>query len=283
MPTVDLDGITTTYRVVGDGPPLLMFSPGGFNAVADNWADLGVYRQIRLLDRLPERFQCIMFDRRESGGSGGRVERLTWQHYAAQGRGLLDHLGIDRAHLIGGCVGCTVVTSFAMAHPRRVASMVLYSPAGGARYRMSSRARFERHLSFVDEHGLGGVVRRAGETDTSFSKDPRLGPWVSSIRTDDDFARTYADLDPVAYRVLVTGIARTMFDRDTVPGPEPEDLMLLEVPALVVPGNDGSHATSAAQFLHECLPRSEYWDVPVPEQTATSAPTRIIEFLAAHS
>ena len=51
--------------------------------------------------RLRERFTCIAFDRRESGRSGGRLERIRWDHWVAQGAGLLDHLGIERAHLIG--------------------------------------------------------------------------------------------------------------------------------------------------------------------------------------
>jgi hypothetical protein len=72
-----------------------------------------------------------------------------------------------------------------------------------------------------------------------------------------------------------------MFDRDTVPGPEPEDLMRLDIPALIVPGQDASHATSAARFLEECLPRAEYWDVPVSEQTEDTAPARVMEFLGA--
>jgi len=54
-------------------------------------------------------------------------------------------------------------------------------------------------------------------------------------------------------------MARTLFDRDTVAGPEPEDLLRLDVPALIVPGQDASHATSAARYLEECLPRGEYW------------------------
>jgi hypothetical protein len=75
-------------------------------------------------------------------------------------------------------------------------------------------------------------------------------------------------------------MGRTLFDRDTVSGAEPEDLMRLDVPALVVPGQDASHATSAARYLEECLPRSEYWDVPVEEQTEQTAPPRVLEFLA---
>jgi hypothetical protein len=70
-----------------------------------------------------------------------------------------------------------------------------------------------------------------------------------------------------------------MFDRDTAPGPEPEDLMQCDVPALVVPGNDPSHATSAARYLHECLPRSQYWDVQPADQTEENTPARLIAFL----
>ena len=78
----------------------------------------------------------------------------------------------------------------------------------------------------------------------------------------------------------VTAMGRLLFDRDTVCGAEPEDLMALNVPALVVPGEDASHAPSAARYLQECLNRSEYWDVPVAEQTAGTAPARVIEFLS---
>lgn len=37
MPTATVDGIPTRYEVSGDGPPLLMFSPGGFDSTLDNW------------------------------------------------------------------------------------------------------------------------------------------------------------------------------------------------------------------------------------------------------
>jgi pimeloyl-ACP methyl ester carboxylesterase len=279
MPTAVVDGIATRYEVTGSGPPLLMFSPGGFDSTLEGWRNVGIYRRLRLLDHLGERYTCVTFDRRESGRSGGRLERVSWAGYVAQGMGLLDHLGIDRAHLMGGCVGCSTVAAAAVAHPGHVLSMVLYSPAGGVRYRMKQHARFARHLAYADEHGLEQVVAVAKSTDQGFSKDPRVGPWAPVIRSDPAFAETYAKTDPDRYQVLVGGMARLLFDRDTVPGPEPEDLLTLDVPALVVPGQDDSHAPSAARYLQECLPRSEYWDVPVAEQTEATAPARVLRFL----
>jgi pimeloyl-ACP methyl ester carboxylesterase len=279
MPTAVVDGISTRYEVTGSGPPLLMFSPGGFDSTLEGWRTVGIYRRLRLLDHLGERYTCVTFDRRESGRSGGRLERVSWAAYVAQGMGLLDHLGIERAHLMGGCVGCSTVAAAAVAHPERVLGMVLYSPAGGVKYRRKQHARFARHLAYAAEHGLEQVVALAKSTDQGFSADPRVGPWTPVLRTDPAFAEAYAKTDPDRYQVLVSGMARLLFDRDTVPGPEPEDLLTLDVPALVVPGQDDSHAPSAARYLQECLPRSEYWDVPVAEQTEATAPGRVLRFL----
>src|SRR5258708_7090981 len=98
MPTASVHGIQTRYEVVGSGPPTLMFAPGGLDAPLEKWSRLGTYAKLRPLHPLPQRYSCIIFDRRECGESGGRVELVTWSHFVAQGKGLLDHLGIGRAH-----------------------------------------------------------------------------------------------------------------------------------------------------------------------------------------
>ena len=279
LPTALIDGIKTRYEVIGNGPPLLMYSPAGFDATLDKWKTQGVYARIKLLEHLPKKYTCIVFDRRECGRSGGRVERITWAHYAAQGRGLLDHLNFKRAHLMGGCMGCCPVVAFGVAHPERVLSMILYWPVGGARYRISTHKRFADHLAYVEQHGLGGVVSLAMQEGKPFNAEPRGGPWASVIKNDRAFADSYAKLDVEKYKKLVADMCRTLFDRDTSPGAEPEDMLKLEIPALVIPGRDASHATSAARYLEECLPRSEYWDVLPEEQTEQTAPARLLGFL----
>jgi len=281
LDTADTDGITTRYQVTGSGPPLLMFSPGGFDATLENWTSFSIYRRLNLLDHLSKSYTCIAFDRRESGGSGGRVERIGWHDYAAQGRGLLDHLGIERAHLMGGCVGCSSVAAFAVNYPERCSSMVMFSPAGGAKYRIKQQARFAEHLAYLEDHQLEDVVALALASEHSFTQEPRVGPWANVIRGDPAFAQVYPHQDRDRYRIVVSGIARLLFDRDTVPGAEPEDLLLLDTPALIVPGRDDSHATSAARYLEECLPAAQYWDMPVGQQTEETVTARLDQFLEA--
>lgn len=279
LATAVLDGITTRYEVLGEGPPILMFSPGGFDATLDKWSTQSVYARIKLLDHLPKHYTCIVFDRRETGQSGGRVERITWESYARQGQALLAHLGFSRAHVIGACMGCCAAAALVARWPQIVERLVLYWPVGGAKYRLQGHARFNEHAVYVQQHGLAGVVALAREGDKSFGGDPRGGPWVSVLRRDPAFAAAYAALDPDAYRLLLAVTARTLFDRDTAPGAEPEDLMRLDLPALIVPGRDHAHAVSAARYFEECFKRAEYWDVPVEQQTEANVPDRVLAFL----
>src|SRR6202165_2839042 len=280
MPTATIDGISTRYEVTGAGPPMLMYSPAGFDATLEKWATQGVYAKTRLIGHLAKKYTCITFDRRECGQSGGRVERLTWAHYVAQGKGLLDHLKFPRAHIVGGCMGCCPVAAFGVMHPEMVLSMILYWPVGGAKYRISSHQRFAEHLAFVHQQGLAAVVDLVAKDGKPFGADPRGGPWASVIKHDRAFAESYAKQNVDPYKLIVAGMARTLFDRDTAPGAEPEDLMRLDIPVLVVPGRDASHATSAARYLEECLPGSEYWDVPVERQDEDATNARVLEFLA---
>jgi pimeloyl-ACP methyl ester carboxylesterase len=279
MPTAVIDGIATRYEVVGAGPPLLMYSPGGFDATVEKWSTQGIYPSLKLLDHLPRQYTCILFDRRECGQSGGRIERVTWRHYAAQGKGLLDHLQIERAHIMGGCMGCSAATAFAVAYPQAMLSLVLYWPVGGAKYRLSSHQRFAEHLAFVGRQTLDNVVALVTKDGKPFGGDPRGGPWASVLKRDAAFAAAYARQNIDAYKVTVAGMARAMFDRDTAPGAEPEDLLTLEIPALIVPGRDASHATSAARYLEECLSRAEYCDLPVAAQNEASVAPLLLDFL----
>jgi pimeloyl-ACP methyl ester carboxylesterase len=279
MPTVSIDGIVTRYEAFGSGPPVLMFSPGGFDATVEKWTTQGIYAQIRPIVHLSKQFTCIAFDRRETGASGGRIESVSWSHYVAQGKGLLDHLGISRAHVMGACMGCAPAMALAVAHPGVTSSLLLYWPVGGAHYRISSHARFAEHLEYVRHEGLQAVASLVQAEGKPFNQDPRGGPWAAVIRSDAGFARSYVLQELNRYLSIVGTMRDQLFDRDTAPGAKPEQLFGVQVPALIVPGRDKTHATSAARYLEECLPGAEYWDIAVADQTAATVPPRLLEFL----
>ena len=277
MPVAMVDGLEIYYETRGSGAPLLMMAPGGFDASIDKWLTTNAWKGLNALEKLSSEFQVIAYDRRESGKSGGRAERLRWELYAQQAKGLLDRLKIDSAFIMGGCMGCSVALSFAVCFPKATRGLLLHWPVGGYRWKANSRKRFAQHAAFAREKGLAAVVERAKEKG-SFWQDSESGPWAPCIARDDKFAAAFQSQDQDRYLGIIEASGRVLFDRDTAPGAEPEEIMGIKAPALIVPGDDPSHATSAAHYLRECLPSATFWNVMPPEQSTERVCDRILEF-----
>jgi len=277
MATATIDGLTVNYMTRGSGPPLLMLAPGGFDASMERWSLSGVWKGMRPFETLSEHFTLIAYDRRESGASGGRVERLSWAVFADQAKALLDHLKINDAYVLGGCMGCSVALAFAARYPKATRALILHWPVGGYRWKVNAGDRFARHVRFAREHKLDGVIKRAHE-GKSFWADPEAGPWASVIVHDKTFAEAFAAQDIDRYVGLCAASGRTLFDRDTAPGAEPEEIMGMTMPALIMAGDDPSHAQSAAHYLKELLPKPQLWPIVPPNQTSDNVRERILEF-----
>jgi pimeloyl-ACP methyl ester carboxylesterase len=277
MPSITVDGIETFYETHGSGSPLLMFAPGGFDATIEKWRVASAWTGINALEALANEHTVIVYDRRESGKSGGRVERLGWRTYTEHAKALLDHLKIDSVFVMGGCMGCSVAVAFAVHYPEAIQALLLHWPVGGVRWKLNGLDRFQRHFNFVRDNGLTGVVERA-RTGKTFWQDPEAGPWASVIERNESFAASFVALDLERYLGIITTTGRSLFDRDTATGAEPEEVMGIKAPALIVPGDDPSHATSAAHYLRECLPHAEFWNVMPPEQTTQKVCDRVLEF-----
>ena len=282
MPYAEINGINIHYEVRGAGAPLLMMAPGGFDSTIEKWATSGVWADMKPLETLTSRYTCIAYDRREAGLSGGRVERISWNTYAHEAKGLLDLLDISRAFVLGGCMGCSTATAFGVTYPEATLGLLLHWPVGGVRWRQNGLNRFQTHVDYVEAEGLGAVVdlaRKAG----SFWAEPKAGPWASTICTDESFADDFASQDGARYLAMVALMGQALFDRDTATGPEPIELMALRVPSVIIPGADASHATSAARYLQECLDGSVYRDVPLEQQTPDAVRQWIIEFIESNA
>lgn len=277
MACARLDGIEVSYLVQGRGPHLLMLAPGGFDSTIARWSEGGVWKEMDAINALSRHFTVVAYDRREAGSSGGRVEILRWEAFASQGRALLEHLGVARAWLVGGCMGVSVALAFAVRYPAMCEGLLLHWPVGGYLWMNKARGFFDRHIAFAREHGLSAVVKRAAET-TNFWHDPEAGPWASPLRTDSAFAAAYVTQDLPGYLETVRASRDAMFS-DTMPsGATGEELMGIRTPALILPGADASHATSAAWALKELMPQAEIWDVLPPHQNGANVLGQMLEF-----
>ena len=279
MPQATIDGIEIQYVVEGSGPPLIMLSPGGFDSNIDGWSSRGVWKDLRPLSTLKNDFTMIAYDRREAGRSGGRVEPHNWRMWAAEAVGLLDHLKIERAWVIGGCMGASVALAMGAYFPQRCSGLLCHWPVGGYRWCAKSRSFFDRHIAFARANGLQAVAERAKKA-TGFWADPESGPWAAVFSHDAAFAANYVKQDLEQYLAICAHSRDTLFN-DTMPsGATAEQMLAIKVPTFVMTGDDPSHATSAAHAVRELVPGSVLSPLMPPQQNAASVTAWIRESVA---
>lgn len=123
-------GVTLAYYEagepgpVGDGLPLVMLHGGGPGASA--WSNFG-----SALPGFARDFRTILVDQPGFGGSDKPdVVGNYYRHAADHVRGLLDHLGVERCHLLGNSLGGGTAMRLALEEPDRVGRLVLMGPGG---------------------------------------------------------------------------------------------------------------------------------------------------------
>lgn len=127
MASFERDGVVIHYLERGEGFPVVLFAPGGMRSASGAWKTA----PWNPVAELEDRFRVISTDQRNAGRSTAPVTAEDgWQVYTADHLALLDHLEIERCHLLGGCIGGSYCMGVIQAAPERVASAVLQQPIG---------------------------------------------------------------------------------------------------------------------------------------------------------
>jgi pimeloyl-ACP methyl ester carboxylesterase len=116
VPYVEAGGIRLYYEERGEGPALLMIM--GLSANLD-WWDPG------MLGRLAERLHVVTFDNRGAGRSDKPAGKYSIAGMAADAAGLLRHLDMEKAHVLGVSMGGMIAQQLALDHPGLVDRLVL--------------------------------------------------------------------------------------------------------------------------------------------------------------
>ncbi|MGW4870225.1 alpha/beta fold hydrolase [Streptomyces chartreusis] len=121
---VDVLGRKIFVAETGDGPPVLLLHGGGPGAS-------GVPNYARNIAALAKEYRVIVPDLPGYGRSTKGVDGTDpFGHLATGIRGLLDELGLDKAHLVGNSYGGACALRLALDTPDRVDRMVLMGPGG---------------------------------------------------------------------------------------------------------------------------------------------------------
>lgn len=115
MPEFLFEGASLHYEEEGEGEPLLLLHGNGENL---HYFD----QQIPFFAQY---YHVIAMDTRAHGESTRGEGELNFDHFADDAAALLDHLGIDRAHVLGFSDGGNTAMLLALRHPDKVRSLLL--------------------------------------------------------------------------------------------------------------------------------------------------------------
>ena len=125
MPFVTVpDGTRLYYETAGEGEPLLLISGSGLDHTFWNWNDVR--------DDFVSRYRVIAYDHRGTGQSDKPdAPPYSTRGFTQDAVWLLDHLGIERAHVYGQSMGGMIGQWLAIDHGKRVGALVLGATAPG--------------------------------------------------------------------------------------------------------------------------------------------------------
>lgn len=243
MPTFQHGEARIHYTEHGTGFPVLTLAPGGMRSAGDWWAKM----PWNPVAELSGTHRVITMDQRNAGASTAPVTGTeTWATYAGDQLALLDHLGVERCHVIGMCIGGAFIASLLTAAPERFERAVVLQPIG------------------LDGSANGGDGNRAafhemfdGWVEEQLAAHPEAGPeqWA-------------------AYRAALYDSEHTLFSVPT------DALAGITHPMLVLRGADQYHPAAASELLAASVPGARLIERWKDEANLPAAAAAIAEFLA---
>ena len=254
MPTFHRDGATIAYEVHGRGFPVLLFAPGGLRSRMEMWhAPAGGpprswndWTQVLSGGVLGTTYTVVAMDQRNAGASRAPIKAdHGWHTYAADHLALMDHLGHQRFHTLGGCIGGSFCLKICELAPERNTAAVLQNPIG---------FHPEHPRYFPDGFADWAKEQHAARADLDAAAVQAFGRNMWSGPNSD----------------FVYSVSRDFARRCTVP-------------CLVLPGDDIPHPAVTGAELARVLPKVEQlkdWKGPLHLDAQRRA---VVEFLARHT
>ena len=227
-----LNGVVLHYEVSGakELPPLIFSNSLG--------TDFRIWDAV--VERLAGRFRLVRYDKRGHGLSEATPPPYALTTHVADLTALVDHLGIEKAAIVGLSVGGLIAQGLAALHPERIAALVLSNTA----HKIGNEAGWNERIAAVNAGGLGAIA------------DIVMQRWFTPAYRRPDNA------DFVGYLAMFTrtpvdgyvGTCASVRDADLT-----ESTRALKVPTLCISGDqDGTTPPDIVRSMAELIRNSEF-------------------------
>ncbi|HYB42128.1 MAG TPA: alpha/beta fold hydrolase [Candidatus Methylomirabilis sp.] len=240
MPIASINGIRVYHEAAGKGAPLVLVH--GFACGIRSWDP-----QARGLSRSR---LVITYDVRGHGISEAPPEPTAYSQPASVEdlRALLVHLGIRRAAVGGLSMGGNIALNFALAHPDMVTQLVVADTGAGSDDTADWIATVHDFAETLDRRGMEAFADLA-------CANPLFARYIAQGPSAERFIRSCL----MTHRAH--GIAHTA--REVLAKRPPiyaleSRLRQLEVPTLLIVGEDDAPCVKVHRFMADCLRRSTH-------------------------
>lgn len=155
MPDVEIDGLRIAYERVGEGPPLVFLH--GVLGDSREWREQ--------VSGLSDEFTVIAWDAPGCGRSADPAPPFGTADWAGALAGLLEAIGVERAHVAGLSWGGTVALELYRLYPERVRSLILADTYAGWKGSLSLAAEVASVIASARPPMLGLMAQAMGDTD----------------------------------------------------------------------------------------------------------------------
>ncbi|HEY4372211.1 MAG TPA: alpha/beta hydrolase [Burkholderiales bacterium] len=249
MAIADVRGVKIKYEVVGDKGPWLTLTTGGrrghdeFLPLARKVAEQG--------------FRVLLHDRRNTGASEIRIEGADGEEeiWADDLVELLKQLGATPAFIGGSSSGARMSMLVYKRHPEAVRGLILMRITGGAF--AAGRLPEMYYAQFIRAAREGGM---AAVCNTEQYRE-RLAANPAN--------RDYLmNLDPQEYIRVMAHWLDVFLSGPTEPvmGVTETDMRAIEVPSIIIPGNDKTHASVNGRAAARLILGSELFELPLEDE-----------------
>lgn len=176
--TLESRGCSLSYRVRGDGPPVLLIQ--GVGVHGDGW--------LPQTNALASRYRCLTFDNRGLGRSQPHKGPLSIKHMTEDALALMDAQGWDSAHIVGHSLGGLIAQRVALVARPRVRSLSLLCTFANGR----DATRMTPRMAWIGLRTRFGSLRARRDAFLEFI----LAPREHAAQSDEQRQATAARLAP---------------------------------------------------------------------------------------
>ena len=255
MPVAKIRGVNIRYEIVGGKGPFATLTTGGRRGHKEF---LPLARKIAAGG-----FRVLLHDRRNTGASdilidGDDGEEVIWADDLHE---LLSQLEALPACIGGSSSGARMSILFYLRHPQAVRALLLIRVTGGA---------FAAQR--LPENYYGQFIRAA--RDGGMAAVCATEQYRERIAANPANRERLMRMDPARY-IAVMSHWQELFVRGAnspVMGVREAELQSIKVPAIIIPGNDKTHASASAGSAHRLIPGSRLHALPIEDQDVDLIP-----------